>query len=136
MNLTELKYTVAVAQERHFGHAAEKCGVSQPSLSVAIRKLETELGIKIFERKSVEVTPTPIGLIVVERAKKVLEAAEAVKECAAGGRDPLKGPVRLGAIFTIAPYLVPGLDTLGREIIETFLRGGTAEDYLRLTPLT
>ena len=109
MNLTELKYTVAVAQERHFGHAAEKCGVSQPSLSVAIRKLETELGIKIFERKSVEVTPTPIGLIVVERAKKVLEAAEAVKECAAGGRDPLKGPVRLGAIFTIAPYLVPGL---------------------------
>ncbi len=109
MNLTELKYTVAVAQERHFGHAAEKCGVSQPSLSVAVRKLETELGVQIFERKSTDVSPTPIGLIIVERAKKVLEAADAVRECAAGGRDPLKGPVRLGSIFTIAPYLIPGL---------------------------
>ncbi len=119
MNLTELKYTVAVAQERHFGHAAEKCGVSQPSLSVAIRKLETELGVKIFERKSMEVTPTPIGLVIVERAKKVLEAADAVRECAAGGRDPLKGPVRFGAIFTIAPYLVPGLVASLRTLAPT-----------------
>ena len=116
MNLTELKYAVAVAQELHFGHAAERCGVSQPSLSVAIRKLETELGVVIFERKSTEVSPTPIGRIVIERAKKVLEAADAVRECANGGRDPLKGPVRLGAIYTIAPYLVPGLVASARTL--------------------
>ena len=64
MTLTELKYVLAVAQEHHFGRAAESCSVSQPSLSVAVRKLEEELGVKIFERKSSDVTVTPIGKLI------------------------------------------------------------------------
>lgn len=107
MTLTELKYIVAVARERHFGHAAEACRVSQPTLSVAIRKLEDELGIQLFERGGAEVTVTPVGAQVVEQAQHVLEQAQAIREIAAQGRDPLAGPLRVGVIHTIGPYLLP-----------------------------
>ena len=94
MTLTELKYVLAVAQEHHFGRAAESCSVSQPSLSVAVRKLEEELGVKIFERKSSDVTVTPIGKLIVERAQRVLEDAALLRVCAQQGKDPLSGELR------------------------------------------
>ncbi len=109
MTLTELKYIIAVARERHFGRAAESCHISQPSLSVAVRKLEDELGVQLFERRSQEVTPTPIGEAIVEQALKVIDEVRRVEQIAAQGQDPLSGPLRLGVIFTISPYLTPGL---------------------------
>jgi LysR family hydrogen peroxide-inducible transcriptional activator len=107
MTLTELKYIVAVARERHFGRAAEACHVSQPTLSVAIRKLEEELGIVLFERGSAEVGVTPIGQQVVEQAQRVLDETATIREIAKQGRDPLAGPLRVGVIYTIGPYLLP-----------------------------
>jgi len=109
MTLTELRYIVAVARERHFGRAAEACFVSQPTLSVAIKKLEEELGVVLFERGPGEVTTTPIGEPIIEQAQRVLEEAARIKELAASGRDPLAGTLRLGAIYTIGPYLLPKL---------------------------
>lgn len=109
MTLTELRYLVAVARERHFGHAAESCFVSQPTLSVAIKKLEQELGVVLFERGPGGVAVTPVGQSIVEQAQRVLEEASRVKDLAAAGHDPLAGTLRLGAIHTIGPYLLPKL---------------------------
>jgi LysR family hydrogen peroxide-inducible transcriptional activator len=109
MTLTELRYIVAVARERHFGRAAQKCFVSQPTLSIAIRKLEEELGVALFERGPGEVAITPVGKRIVEQAQRVLEEASAIKHIAAAGKDDLAGPLRLGAIYTIGPYLMPQL---------------------------
>ena len=109
MTLTELRYIVAVARERHFGRAAEACFVSQPTLSVAIKKLEEELDVRLFERGGNEVSVTPIGESIVEQAQRVIEQAAAIKELAKRGKDPLAGPLRLGVIYTIAPYLLPEL---------------------------
>jgi LysR family hydrogen peroxide-inducible transcriptional activator len=109
MTLTELRYIVAVARERHFGRAAEACFVSQPTLSVAIKKLEEELDVKIFERGSSEVTMTPLGEAIVRQAQQVIEQAQGIKEIAQRGKDPLAGPLRLGIIYTIGPYLLPEL---------------------------
>lgn len=103
MTLTELKYIVAVARERHFGKAAEACFVSQPTLSVAIKKLEEELELKIFERNASEITVTPLGEEIVRQAQIVLEEAAAIKEIAKRGKDPLAGPLRVGVIYTIGP---------------------------------
>ncbi|MBB2483819.1 LysR family transcriptional regulator [Mitsuaria sp. WAJ17] len=109
MTLTELRYIVAVARERHFGRAAEACFVSQPTLSVAIKKLEEELDVKIFERGASEVTVTPLGEDIVRQAQSVIEQASAIKEIAKRGKDPLAGALRLGLIYTIGPYLLPEL---------------------------
>ena len=109
MTLTELRYIVAVARERHFGRAAETCFVSQPTLSVAVKKLEDELGLTLFERGPGEVSVTPGGRKIVEQAQRVLEEASRIREIAAAGKDPLAGPLRLGAIYTIGPYLLPKL---------------------------
>lgn len=109
MTLTELKYIVAVARERHFGRAAEACFVSQPTLSVAIRKLEDELGVIIFERGGSEIGVTPIGERLIAQAHKVLQESAAMKQIARMGHDPLAGPLRVGVIYTIGPYLLPRL---------------------------
>ncbi len=109
MTLTELKYIVAVAREKHFGKAAEACFVSQPTLSVAIKKLEDELEVKLFERSANEVTVTPLGEEIVRQAQSVLEQAANIKEIAKRGKDPLAGPLKLGIIYTIGPYLLPDL---------------------------
>ncbi len=109
MTLTELRYIVAVARERHFGHAAEACFVSQPTLSVAVKKLEDELGVTLFERNSGDINVTPIGQRIVEQAQRVLEETSVIKQIAAHGKDQLASPVRLGVIFTIGPYLLPDL---------------------------
>jgi LysR family transcriptional regulator, hydrogen peroxide-inducible genes activator len=109
MTLTELKYIVAVARERHFGRAAEACFVSQPTLSVAIKKLEEELDVKLFERGVSEVSVTPLGEQIVRQAQQVIEQAQAIREIAQRGKDPVSGPLRLGIIYTIGPYLLPDL---------------------------
>jgi LysR family hydrogen peroxide-inducible transcriptional activator len=109
MTLTELKYIVAVARERHFGRAAEACYVSQPTLSVAVKKLEEELDLKLFERSANEVSVTPLGEAVVRQAQSVLEQAAVIYEIAQRGKDPLNGALTLGVIYTIGPYLLPDL---------------------------
>lgn len=109
MTLTELRYIVALSRERHFGHAADKCNVSQPTLSVAVKKLEEQLGVILFERTAGDVRPTVIGAQVVAQAERVLAEASRVGEIAAAGKDPLAGPLRLGVIYTIGPYLLPAL---------------------------
>lgn len=109
MTLVELKYIVAVARERHFGRAAEACFVSQPTLSIAIKKLEEELGVPVFERGGSEIGITPIGEQIINQAQKILEASANLKEIARQGQDPLDGPLRVGVIHTICPYLLPKL---------------------------
>lgn len=109
MTLTELKYIVTLAQERHFRKAAERCFVSQPTLSVAIKKLEEELDVVIFERNRSDVRLTLAGERIVSQARKVLEEAERVKVIAAEGKGQLNLPLRVGAIFTVGPYLFPHL---------------------------
>ena len=109
MTLNELRYIAAVARERHFGRAADSCFVSQPTLSVAVKKLEDQLGVSLFERGGGEVLVTDVGRRVVEQALRVLEEAENVKQVARQGNDPLVGPLRLGAIYTVGPYLFPYL---------------------------
>ncbi len=109
MTLTELKYIVAVARERHFGKAADACYVSQPTLSVAVKKLEEELDVKLFERSANEVSVTHLGEEIVRQAQAVLEQAANIKEIAKRGKDPLAGALTLGVIYTIGPYLLPDL---------------------------
>ena len=109
MTLTELKYIIAVARQKHFGHAAEACFVAQPTLSVAIKKLEDELGVVIFERGGTEISMTPLGAQIVAQAERVLEQTASIKEIAKQNKDPLAGPFRLGIIYTVAPYLLPSL---------------------------
>ena len=109
MTLTELRYIVTLAQEQHFGRAAERCYVSQPTLSIAVKKLEEELDVAIFERSKTRVYPTPVGEQVVQQAQKVLEQAAAIKDIVSAGKDQLTSPMHIGAIFTIGPYLLPHL---------------------------
>lgn len=116
MTLTELRYIVAVAEKRHFGHAAEACFVSQPTLSVAVKRLEDELGVILFERARGEISLTPAGERVVEQARRALAEAKAVKDIARASQDELADPLRLGAIYTIGPYLLPQLIPLMNEL--------------------
>jgi LysR family hydrogen peroxide-inducible transcriptional activator len=107
MNLRDLKYLIAVADSRHFGHAAERCFVSQPTLSGQIKKLEEELGVTLFERSNRSVQITPIGQDILQHALRIMEQADALQQLARSHRDPLAGPLRLGAIPTLSPYLMP-----------------------------
>ncbi len=109
ITLTDMRYLVALEQERHFGHAAESCHVSQPTLSVAIRKLEDLLDAQLFERRRTQVLPTPMCLRLVEQAKKVLHETAVIDDIVQSHADQLHGPLRLGAIYTIGPYLLPNL---------------------------
>jgi len=109
MTLTELKYVVALAQERHFGRAAQKCFVTQPTLSLALAKLEDELDLKLFERNKSEVIVTPRGQAVVDQARRVLDEVGKLQHIAKGSRNQLAGALRIGVIPTIGPYLLPDL---------------------------
>ncbi|WP_459207246.1 hydrogen peroxide-inducible genes activator [Pseudomonas sp. MLB6B] len=109
MTLTELRYIVTLAQEQHFGHAAERCHVSQPTLSVGVKKLEDELGVLIFERSKSAVRLTPVGEGIVAQAQKVLEQAQGIRELAQAGKNQLTAPLKVGAIYTVGPYLFPHL---------------------------
>ena len=116
MTLTELRYIVAVSQKNHFGKAAQACFVSQPTLSIAIKKLEDELGIRLFERSSKnEIRITEIGQQIINQAKVVLQQTQILGEIAQQGKDPLAGQFKLGVIYTIGPYLLPSLIPRLRE---------------------
>jgi LysR family transcriptional regulator, hydrogen peroxide-inducible genes activator len=116
MTLTELKYVIAVAEEKHFGRAAERAFVSQPSLSAAVKNLEEELGVQIFERGKNEVLITEIGKQIIAQSKRILDEAAKIKAIAQQGANPLEGPLRLGVIHTIAPYLLPELVASMRDL--------------------
>jgi LysR family hydrogen peroxide-inducible transcriptional activator len=107
MNLRDIKYILAVAETRHFGKAAERCFVSQPTLSGQIKKLEDQLGVVIFERTNRSVEVTPIGEQILEHARLLVEQADAIEQVARAYQDPLAGPLRVGAIPTLSPYLMP-----------------------------
>ena len=107
MNLRDLRYLVAVADERHFGKAAEACFVSQPTLSTQIKKLERELGVELIERNPRQILLTDAGARVVERARLVLEEADNIRRIADQAKDPESGTVRMGLFPTLAPYLLP-----------------------------
>ncbi len=109
MTLTELRYVIAVAQERNFRRAAEKSFISQPALSLAIQKLEEELGVQFFERGKNEVSITPLGAQIVEQAQRTLEAAARIREIARQGNDQLAGTLHVGIIYSVGPYLLPDL---------------------------
>ena len=133
MTLTELRYVVALAQERHFGRAAQKCFVTQPTLSLALAKLEDELGVKLFERNKNEVLVSARGAEIVEQARRVLDEVAKIPHLARGGRDQLAGALRLGVIPTIGPYLLPELVPVLRKrapamplVIEENLTGNLA----------
>jgi len=131
MTLTELRYIVTLAKTEHFGKAAEICFVSQPTLSVAIKKLEQELNVAIFERKKSSVQTTDIGKAIVAQAKLTLAQAQVIKEIALSNKDQLNTPLKVGAIHTIGPYLFPHLVHAMRDIApkmplyieENFTRG-------------
>ena len=107
MNLRDLKYIVAVAETHHFGKAAKRCFVSQPTLSGQIKKMEDELGIAIFERTNRSVEITPVGETIIRHARDILEQVEVIEQLAQAQQDPLAGPLRIGAIPTLSPYLMP-----------------------------
>lgn len=107
MNLRDLKYIVAVADTQHFGRAADRCFVSQPTLSGQIKKMEEELGVAIFERSNRSVEVTPAGKAILALARQMLEHADAITQIARAHQDPLAGPLRIGAIPTLSPYLLP-----------------------------
>lgn len=116
MTLTELRYILAAAREGHFGRAATSCHVSQPTLSMGIKRLEDELGLRLFERSTHEMRVTPEGQAIIEQAQRVIEEADRITNIARHGQDPLEGPLRIGAIYTIGPYLLPKLIPNLREL--------------------
>lgn len=149
MTLSELRFIVAVARERNFRRAAEKCFVSQPALSLAVKKLEDELGISLFERSRTDITMTPIGEQIVEQATRVLEEASRIKEIARQGNNQLSGPIKLGVIYSAGPYLLPEIIPILRHtapempldveenlthILETQLRNGVIDAAIVALP--
>ncbi|HKE95329.1 MAG TPA: hydrogen peroxide-inducible genes activator [Povalibacter sp.] len=116
MTLTELRYIVALGQEQHFGRAAERCHVSQPTLSIAVKKLEDELGVALFERGKQGVLLTPLGQRIVAMANDVLEQTARIRDVAEADKDQLRGPLALGTLPTIGPYLLPQFIPLLREM--------------------
>jgi LysR family hydrogen peroxide-inducible transcriptional activator len=116
VTLNELRYVVAVGRERHFGRAAEQCFISQPTLSVSIKKLEDELGVTLFERGQKELLVTPVGELIVEQAQRVLEEARIVRQLASHGKNQLAGTLRVGAIYTVGPYILPHMVPVMAEL--------------------
>ena len=107
MNLRDLKYIIAVAETKHFGKAAERCFVSQPTLSGQIKKLEDELGVAIFERTNRSVEITPVGQSILEYARLMMEQEDVITQLAQAHKDPMAGAIRVGAIPSLSPYLMP-----------------------------
>ncbi|MFT5396076.1 MAG: LysR family hydrogen peroxide-inducible transcriptional activator, partial [Gammaproteobacteria bacterium] len=128
MTLSEFRYIVAVAKELHFGRAAKRCFVSQPTLSVAVKKIENELGLTLFERHQHEVSITPIGQIIINQAEVVLNETKTLKELANQNKDELSGELKLGVIYTVGPYLLPKLiPVINKQVADLVLI--IEEDY-------
>ncbi|MBE58853.1 MAG: LysR family transcriptional regulator [Gammaproteobacteria bacterium] len=109
MTLTEIRYIIAVADEKHFGRAASRCFVSQPTLSIGVKRLEDELGVTLFERSKSGVHLTAVAEQLVEKARDILREVDSFKELSDHLKDPFLAPLRIGAIYTIGPYLFPSL---------------------------
>ena len=107
MTLQQLKYIVALNEERHFARAAEACMVSQPGLTIQLKNLEEEIGIKIFDRNKVPLTPTVLGIEIINRAKKILRETDEIRDFVISKKNTLKGELKLGVISTLSPYLIP-----------------------------
>ncbi len=107
MNLRDLHYLCMLADEGHFGRAAEACNVSQSTLSIQLKKLEEFLGVQLIERGGKTVLPTAVGADIIQRARGILQEADAIRQLARDARDPLAGELTLGAFPTLAPYLFP-----------------------------
>ncbi|HIG67611.1 MAG TPA: LysR family transcriptional regulator [Porticoccaceae bacterium] len=107
MTLTELKYVLSLAHSKHFGEAVANCNVSQPALSIALKKLESELGLDLLERSKSSVWVTPLGEKLIQQAQRVLNAESAITDIAKSGENRLNSPLNLGVIFTIGSYLFP-----------------------------
>jgi LysR family transcriptional regulator, hydrogen peroxide-inducible genes activator len=130
MTLTELRYIVSLGQEKHFGRAAERCHVSQPTLSIAVKKLEQELGVALFERSMAGIQPTPLGEQVILKARKLLEQTVEIKDVVNAGKDPLYGPLAMGTVPTIGPYLLPQFIPLLQKLaphMPLYIEEGNAE---------
>jgi LysR family hydrogen peroxide-inducible transcriptional activator len=133
LTLRDLQYLIAVADPEHFGRAAAACNVSQPALSAQIRKIEDVLGVQLFERTNRRVTITASGKAVADQARIVLEEAAKISGITRSAQEPLTGPLRLGAIATVGPYLLPHLLAPLRKAcpkLELFLREGLTEQLL------
>lgn len=107
MTLQQLEYVIALDTHRHFSLAADKCFVTQPSLSAMVQKLESELGVKIFDRSKQPVAPTDVGLAIIEQARQILLEAERLRQIVRDQRETVSGELRIGIIPTLAPYLLP-----------------------------
>lgn len=107
MTLQQLRYVVTLDQERHFARAAELCAVTQPGLTIQLKNLEEEIGIKIFDRSRVPLTPTPMGEEIIEKAKKVLREVDSIQNLIVSKKNDLQGTLVIGIIPTLSPYLVP-----------------------------
>ncbi|MDD9902383.1 MAG: LysR substrate-binding domain-containing protein [Rhodospirillaceae bacterium] len=151
MNIRDLRYAVMVADTGHFGRAAAACLIGQPTLSAQIRKLEEELGVTLFERTKRSVAVTPVGETIIAQARTLLDQAALIEETAKASRDPLSGPLRLGMIPTIGPYLTPTLLPALRhglpnvvldlsedmtEVLERRLRDGEIDAAILATEVT
>jgi LysR family hydrogen peroxide-inducible transcriptional activator len=136
LSLRDLEYAVAVARERHFGRAAERCGVSQAALSEQVRKLESVLGVVLFERTKRHVEPTTRGLALIAQAELLLDGARRLLDSALRSAEPLTGELRLGVIATLGPYYLPTLLAKGRgqfpRLVLHLTEGRTAELLQRL----
>jgi len=115
LKLKDLRYLVAVADQRHFGRAAARCFVSQPTLSAQLKKLEQSLGVQLIERAPHNVSLTPAGEAIVARARRILEASDEMVTLASSQRDPLSGRLRVALLPTIGPYLLPRIAPLIRK---------------------
>ncbi|RZA06913.1 MAG: LysR family transcriptional regulator, partial [Moraxellaceae bacterium] len=109
MTLIELRYLVTLAQTRHFGRASALCNISQSALSMAIRKLEEELEVLLFERNKSGIRATQMGEQIIAQAQRVVAQADAITTLASADKDQLAGELKVGAIFTLGPYLLPQL---------------------------
>ena len=116
MTLNELRFVLALAKERNFRKASEKCFVSQPALSLAVKKLEDDLGVLIFERSHTDISPTVVGLKIIEQATRALEEVAHIREIAKQGNNQLAGPFRLGLIYSVGPYLLPEIIPILRRM--------------------
>ena len=107
MTIQQLKYIVALDEERHFARAAQVCMVTQPGLTIQLKNLEEEIGIKIFDRNKVLLTPTVLGIEIINKAKKILREVDEIRDFVINEKNLLKGELKLGIISTLSPYLIP-----------------------------
>ncbi|PZR20857.1 MAG: hydrogen peroxide-inducible genes activator [Flavobacterium psychrophilum] len=117
MTIQQLRYIIALDEHRHFAKAAEECMVTQPGLTIQLKNLEEEIGIKIFDRTKVPLKPTLLGTEIINRAKRVLNEADAIRNFVVNQKNDLQGAVTLGVISTLSPYLIPQFIKAMKDVV-------------------